>query len=84
MIGSCIILTRFSPVTRVAFRLNLLKCASRQRLLPFTQYLHHTTNTMAPSKDEKAQATSNGHSSKEIEGEENEWKFRAPYVGLSF
>jgi hypothetical protein len=34
---------------------------------------------MAPSKQDKDQAVSNGHKSKDIEGEDNEWKFRAPY-----
>jgi len=34
---------------------------------------------MSPSKDDKDQAKGNGHSSTDVEGSLNEWKFRAPY-----
>ena len=34
---------------------------------------------MAPSKDEKNQAKSSGHKSEDLEGKDNEWKFRIPY-----
>lgn len=34
---------------------------------------------MAPSKEEKKQAVTKGHKEEDIEGKENEWKFRAPY-----
>lgn len=36
-------------------------------------------NTMAPSKEEKQAATLKGNSKEDLEGEHNEWKFRAPY-----
>jgi hypothetical protein len=32
-----------------------------------------------PTKDVKDQCKASGHDSSDIEGEENEWKFRAPY-----
>lgn len=34
---------------------------------------------MAPWATEKSQAKSAGHKSEDVEGENNEWKFRAPY-----
>jgi hypothetical protein len=34
---------------------------------------------MTPSATEKSQAKSSGHKSEDVDGEHNEWKFRAPY-----
>jgi len=34
---------------------------------------------MAPAEEEKQQAVANGHEEEDIEGDDNEWKFRAPY-----
>lgn len=34
---------------------------------------------MAPSKNDKTTAKSNGADDHEVEGKDNEWKFRAPY-----
>jgi hypothetical protein len=34
---------------------------------------------MSPSATEKQQAKSSGHKSDDVDGEQNEWKFRAPY-----
>ncbi|PMD37603.1 hypothetical protein L207DRAFT_545837 [Hyaloscypha variabilis F] len=34
---------------------------------------------MAPSATEKSQAKSSGHKSEDVDGEHNDWKFRAPY-----
>lgn len=42
-------------------------------------YIHKRTATMAPSATEKSQAKSSGHKSEDVDGEHNEWKFRAPY-----
>jgi hypothetical protein len=34
---------------------------------------------MAPSKEEKNAATEKGNDEKDVEGELNQWKFKAPY-----
>jgi hypothetical protein len=34
---------------------------------------------MAPSTEEKKAATAKGNHEKDVDGELNEWKFRAPY-----
>jgi len=49
-----------------------------------TQHFFPTTANssspkMAPSKQNKDQAVSKGHKSEDVEGEDNEWKFCAPY-----
>lgn len=38
-----------------------------------------TPPKMSPSNSEKQTAKDNGHSSSDVEGKNNEWKFRAPY-----
>jgi hypothetical protein len=55
-----------------------LKKSHHQPLIS-TGYLTSTTSTMSPTNSEKAQAKSNGHDAEDIEGEQNEWKFNAPY-----
>ena len=66
-----------------SFLLTSLKTptTSPLRLLPKTTRVSTTSQlTMAPSKDEKAAAKkSSSCSSQELQGEKNEWKFRAPY-----
>lgn len=42
-------------------------------------HFHTTTFRMAPSATEKSHAKSSGNHSSDVEGEHNEWKFRAPY-----
>lgn len=51
--------------------LTLLPATTR----PFSSINHK----MAPSSNEKQQAKEQGSKSHEVEGEENEWKFKAPY-----
>lgn len=49
---------------------------------PHWVVIHTSTRTqhiMAPSKEEKDAATSKGNNQEDVEGKENEWKFRAPY-----
>ena len=49
----------------------------QQQTVP--SHFHTTTFRMAPSATEKSQAKSSGNNSSDVEGEHNEWKFRAPY-----
>ena len=48
-----------------------------------SQLCRHFTTTLPtmspPVKEEKDAAHSKGHASEDIDGQENEWKFRAPY-----
>lgn len=51
-----------------------------------TRFTHTTSFTMSPAsnssdlKSNQAKAKSHGHDSSDVEGEHNEWKFRAPYL----
>lgn len=67
--------------TSSSFTHHFLKSFQPQLLSQQTihSHFHTTTFKMAPSATEKPQAKSSGSNSSDVEGEQNEWKFRAPY-----
>lgn len=65
---------------------NLFEWQTRLGQIPFccTSTLRCPSRTstirkMAPSVEEKSRAIDAGHDSGNVEGKDNEWKFRAPY-----